>query len=557
MPTQKWTLRFCFLFVTLGCAYGQPFIAYRGVVNAASYMAPGLPGGAIAQGSAFTIFGRQLGPTPSPALAFPLATTLGGVSITITSGSAAVNAIPIYVSPTQINAILPSNTPLGAASVRVTYNNAASNPVPIRVAASSFGIFSVSGAGLGPGILQNFVAQNQQPINSLQQAAQPGQTLTLWGTGLGAVAFPDNVPPTAGNLPVRTEVFVGGQSAAVTYNGRSPCCAGIDQVVLQLPSNVPLGCWVPVYVRTAGTNVSNFVTIAISKDGSPCSDPANSLASALVSGGKIGAFAAARFTIHNDVGVLKAGDATTDVIGGYLAQEKNAAFNFNPMFSLPPAGSCTAYAVAGNFPADVAVLPGVAPTGRYLDAGTITLSGSKVGSSLIAPPILGGLAVQYLGGALTSLPLPNHLFLNPGQFTISAPGGADIDAFQATFAAPQALSSANLNQISTIDRTQPLTLTWTGGLAGNIVFAAGWGVDLPGNATDFFLCTANAADGSLTVPPAVLANIPPTRPLATQSLDGVYLGQWSIGNPITFSATGLDFGVITAVAAGGKTVSFQ
>lgn len=39
-----------------------PYINYRGVVNAASFMSPGLPGGAVARGSAITIFGSNLGP---------------------------------------------------------------------------------------------------------------------------------------------------------------------------------------------------------------------------------------------------------------------------------------------------------------------------------------------------------------------------------------------------------------------------------------------------------------------------------------------------------------
>ena len=48
--------RYLLLFVLAAAEVtGQPFIAYRGVVNAASSMTPGLPGGSIARGSAFTI----------------------------------------------------------------------------------------------------------------------------------------------------------------------------------------------------------------------------------------------------------------------------------------------------------------------------------------------------------------------------------------------------------------------------------------------------------------------------------------------------------------------
>src|SRR5437016_3299765 len=80
----------------------------RGVVNAASFAAPGLPGGGIARGSIFSIFGKNLGPTSSPMLAFPLVLNLGGASVKVSQGTTSVDAIPLFVSPGQINAIMPS-----------------------------------------------------------------------------------------------------------------------------------------------------------------------------------------------------------------------------------------------------------------------------------------------------------------------------------------------------------------------------------------------------------------------------------------------------------------
>src|SRR6266851_460539 len=136
----------------------QPRIYYRGVVNAASFLTPGLPAGGIARGSMFSIFGSNIGPASTPALAFPLQTTLGGVSVTIAQGTTTVNAIPTFLSPSQINAIMPSNAPLGQASMRVVFNNLRSNFVPIRVVKSSFGVFTATGAGQGPGIIQNFIS---------------------------------------------------------------------------------------------------------------------------------------------------------------------------------------------------------------------------------------------------------------------------------------------------------------------------------------------------------------------------------------------------------------
>src|ERR1700688_1499243 len=100
-----------------GVAVAQPPLIYnRSIYNAASFMPAGVPMGAIAQGSIFTIFGNQMGPSKAvTANSFPLGTTLAGVSINIVQGSTTISAIPLYVSVGQINAIMPSKAPLGMA----------------------------------------------------------------------------------------------------------------------------------------------------------------------------------------------------------------------------------------------------------------------------------------------------------------------------------------------------------------------------------------------------------------------------------------------------------
>ncbi len=197
-----------------GMTYAQPFLFYRGIVNAASFAPPGLPNGSIARGSIFSIFGRDLGPTDSPPLAFPLQTTLGGVSIEVCQGGNCVAAIPLFVSPGQINAVMPSNAPLGEVSIRVTYNGEG-NFSPATVAASSLGVFAVNRAGFGPGIVQNFLAQDDQPVNSAVATVRPGQVVTLWGTGLGPGLNADNAQPQAGDLPVASR-FSSAESAPRT-----------------------------------------------------------------------------------------------------------------------------------------------------------------------------------------------------------------------------------------------------------------------------------------------------------------------------------------------------
>src|ERR1700752_510007 len=91
-----------------------PAIAARGVKNAASYADPQLPGGSIAQGSIFNIFGSNMGPaTIAYASTLPLPTSLSGTSINVTINGTTVACFMFYTSAGQVAAILPSNTPVG------------------------------------------------------------------------------------------------------------------------------------------------------------------------------------------------------------------------------------------------------------------------------------------------------------------------------------------------------------------------------------------------------------------------------------------------------------
>jgi uncharacterized protein (TIGR03437 family) len=545
------------LFVAACANAQQPFIFYRGVVNAASFMPPGAPNGAIARGSTFSIFGRNLGPASSPPLSFPLQTTLAGVSITVFSGATSVNAIPLVVTPGQINAIMPSNAPLGAVSLRVQFNAGRSNPAPIRVVDSAFGIYSATGTGIGPGILQNFITADQQPVNSLQQSARPGQVLTLWGTGLGPVTFPDNVAPTAGNLPVQTEVFIGGRSARVLYNGRTPCCAGTDQIVIEVPADAPLGCWVPVYVRTAGTNVSNFVTIAITEDGSPCSEPANPVAETLIGGGRIAAALAARLTVRHDVGNLRGHEAITDFAGAYFAEETQSPFNFNPVASLPPPGTCTAYTTAGQVPVAYGRLPGMTPpTLRGLDGGAAGFTGSAGTHPVRVTPVPGVL-FAYLGGGVSGVTPPGNLVLSPGSYMFASQGGRDVSPFSANLDVPQPLVWTGRDALAVVERSRGFTVTWSGASPSDRVLVVGGNIDLPVNSTSVFVCSSAAGQNSLTVPPAVMANVAATRARLTQSRGVVYLARLPLGNPARFSASGIDAGFLMHLFVSGKSVTFR
>src|SRR5258708_7374535 len=188
--------------VLISSAFGQPVIG--GIVSNASYaQAPndssGQPIGnnLIAQGSIFAVFGSGMGPATLTYAALPLPTSLpdaNGTSISVTGGGKAVNAYMVYTSGGQLAAILPSTAPIGAATVTVTYAGKTSAPATITVVKSQLGIFTANAQGSGPAAAQH--GGDSSPI-SLTAAAQPGEVIVIYGTGLGAIAGVDNVPPAA------------------------------------------------------------------------------------------------------------------------------------------------------------------------------------------------------------------------------------------------------------------------------------------------------------------------------------------------------------------------
>lgn len=157
---------------------GTPVIGAGGIVNAATFRSTALPGGDIAQGSIFSIFGVDIGPAVGVGVtAFPLGNNLGRVEITVTplGGGPVLNAIPVFVLFKQINAIMPSNAPVGFVEIRVICNGVMSAPETVRIVATSVGIFTALGTGSGPGSITdlNFA------LNSGTNTGAPNQIMII------------------------------------------------------------------------------------------------------------------------------------------------------------------------------------------------------------------------------------------------------------------------------------------------------------------------------------------------------------------------------------------
>jgi len=544
------------LTITSPATGGAPVVS--AAVNAASSLSPALPGGSIARGSIFSLYGTGLGPqTLATVSSFPIQPSLGGSSITITQGSTSFSAYPLAATATQINAIMPSNAPLGSSSVTVNFNGQASQPFTINVVNASFGIFTANQSGGGPAIIQNFNSSADQPVNSTLHSAKPGQAEILWGTGLGPITSSDALQPPIGGLPVNVQVFVGNKAAStVFYSGRSPQFAGVDQINFNIPADAPLGCYVPVSIQVNGVP-SNVGTLSISADGKPCSD-LNPLSGVAAKGGKIGVIALRRLALHlQAIPGQPAADLTSDTASAAFASEPGGEFGFDTALSLPPPGTCTSYGL--NNATQAALLsgqmPSLVPAAHTLSAGSqLTVTGPN-GSRIVAQNS-GGTYFSVLGG---SIPAPGQSatppFLDPGAYSIFGVGGPDVGVFSANVTVPQPITWTNRDAASQIDRSQGVTVNWNGGSATQIVLIEGGNLDTQANAASVYVCVASAAAGSFTIPPSVLGSVPAT--VGQQTFGFLFMGAVSAGDVALFAASGIDAGAVLPFALNGTTSVYK
>jgi uncharacterized protein (TIGR03437 family) len=551
-----------------GVVTAQPSIVNNGtaIVNAASYAAWGVPYPPVpvAQGSIFTIFGSGLGPAvPAQVSSYPLATSLQGVSVTISQGGATVSAYPLYVSASQINAIMPSDAPVGSDTISVLFNGQSSQctgceGTAVQVATASPGIFAINAAGSGQGIITD--GENQ--LISYTRSATAGEVLNLWGTGLGPISGSDAEPPVAGNLGATVPiVYIGGVEVPATYYGRSPCCSGLDQIQFHVPSNVT-GCNVPLAVQI-GNAVSNFVSVAVASTPGSCPTFNRIPVANFANLDNLGTISTGYFGISRLVSFYSetfedgpspytvGGAATTDY--AYANFESYPFSNFSLTefpFQIVNLGACSVYSynIATSYGPEFQVAtPTVNPfPGVALDAGsTITISGPN-GTKQIAPvPPPFPADVGNYGGPLD---------LTPGSsYTITGQGGKNVGAFTADLEMPQPLTWTNQSSIGNITRAKGVTVTWSGADPDGYVIISG------GSPGAGFNCTAEPSAGQFEVPPIVLLALPPS--LINNSdgydIDEGWLQIGIVTQPKAFQAAGLDIAQATASFSISQNLLYQ
>jgi len=215
-----------------------PAVSTVTAVNAASGL-----GLEISPGEIIALYGPALGPQ-TPAIQHPDAngnygTQLSGTTVSFNG----VNAPLIYVSASQINAIVPYEVANAAmATIQVSYQGQTMATQTLPVVVTAPGIFTANSSGTG----EASVINQDGSINSSSNPALPGTIIAFYLTGEGQTN-PGGVdgkttplPPAAPAVPQQAvAVFLNGQQAQVPYAAEAPgLVAGIMQVNAQIPLNV-------------------------------------------------------------------------------------------------------------------------------------------------------------------------------------------------------------------------------------------------------------------------------------------------------------------------------
>jgi uncharacterized protein (TIGR03437 family) len=232
------------------CAGGNPGdgSGTLNVVSSASFTPPAAPGSIV---TVFANAGQTLTSTTAAASGFPLPTNISGTQVLVNGSPTGL----FYVSPTQINFLMPSSA-IGTISLTVNGSNGELTDGTLLTAPNP-AIFTANSQGSGlAAALVTADGQNYQGIVdaggravpiSVGSAGRPNY-LVLFGTGLR------NQGPV--------QVRIGGRDCVVAWSGPHSQLAGVDQVNVQLNDSLR-GVGTTQVIVTAGGFLANFVQVNI------------------------------------------------------------------------------------------------------------------------------------------------------------------------------------------------------------------------------------------------------------------------------------------------------
>jgi uncharacterized protein (TIGR03437 family) len=480
------TLQFTTFGATAGGGGGGPAVpTITKILNNYSLIPNGFVNSNVAPSTIVAVFGTNLG-DPPPASGLALNTTAGsGLPTTSANASASISAggknYPMYLyyaSPGQMAGVIPAAVPPGPATLTVTYNGQPSAPFSFTIVANALGLGTYNGVIIATdavtGVLVDYT-----------HTAIPGRTYVFWGSGGGS--DPKDSDFQFSNAPQSvnqssTQFFFGSKQGTVLYSGSSGF-PGLMQMNVTLPVNSDTGCGVTAVGVVNGVP-SNFGPIPIDASGI-CHDPIFGLDGTTInsySGSttvKSGSLIVGSFVQPAPAGTNNIAEASfsKNTGSGYVSAGFTS-FGSCSVLETPSGGNNTG-------------------TSTPLDVGSVQLLDANGNTSTLQALIKG----TYLGQLAANAIVPGGTY----KFTVS--GGADGGTGTVSLSLPSPLLTPT-NVPTSIDHTQALATTWSGGAAGSYVLISGSSTNTNTGVSGSFTCWAPQSALGFVVPQPVVDVLP-------------------------------------------------
>lgn len=174
-----------------------------------------------------------------------------------------------FVSPNQINYLMPSGLANGAATVTIANGQGAAVESRIQISAVAPGLFSANASGGGPAaaLALRVRANGQQAYESVTRYDAQSQSFVLEPIDLSnpaeqvyLILFGAGIRHRGALQDVTLDL--GGMKSPVSYAGASPEITGVDQINAQLPRSLAGRGEVDVSLSVAG-KAANTVRVSI------------------------------------------------------------------------------------------------------------------------------------------------------------------------------------------------------------------------------------------------------------------------------------------------------
>jgi uncharacterized protein (TIGR03437 family) len=195
-------------------------------------------------------------------------TSLDGTSVSVGGQAAFVD----FISPGQVNALIPSNVATGPQQITIKTAGGTSATVNITVNAVQPGLlappsFKVGGVQYAVALFSDgtYVLPEGAISGITSRPAKPGEEIVLFGVGFGPVT-PDipagEIVSQSNKLASSFQMSLGGLPVTTAYAGLAPNYTGLYQFNITVPSAAATGA-IPLTFTVDGVSGTQTLSIAI------------------------------------------------------------------------------------------------------------------------------------------------------------------------------------------------------------------------------------------------------------------------------------------------------